>query len=143
MNFDHVLSNSAATSEFKDDLRRFRLDGHSARISTRRPAPAIKTMRVVVQLLAAHPELAVERVAVDARSGCSDFVGQVDVWSGGSLRRFAFVWDCAWRAEREGWRDCFGLPDQIRAAREFEWRCFERWEEADPDAFGDHALAVR
>jgi hypothetical protein len=41
--------------------------------------------------------------------------------------RIAFTWCCAWRAQQEGWRDCFGFWDQARAAREFGWRCFARW----------------
>ena len=45
-----------------------------------------------------------------------------------STHVYEFVWDCRWRAEQEGWTDCFGFPDQIRAAREYDWRCFERWE---------------
>jgi hypothetical protein len=24
--------------------------------------------------------------------------------------------------------DYFGFPDQVRAAQEFDWRCFRRWE---------------
>ena len=43
-------------------------------------------------------------------------------------RQVRFHWDCKWRAQQEGWVDYFGFPDQIRAAREFGWRCFERWE---------------
>jgi hypothetical protein len=46
--------------------------------------------------------------------------------------RFAFTWCCAWRAEQEGWRDCFGFWDQARAAREFGYRCFSRWEAMTP-----------
>ena len=43
-------------------------------------------------------------------------------------QRFAFTWCCAWRARELGWKDCFGFWDQTRAAREYDWRCFERWE---------------
>ena len=63
-----------------------------------------------------------------ARSGCSDFVGTVQVHTSSETRVYEFIWDCRWRAEQEGWTDCFGFPDQIRAAREYDWRCFVRWE---------------
>ena len=33
-----------------------------------------------------------------------------------------------WRAEQQGWVDAFGFPDQIRAADEFGWNCFHRWQ---------------
>ena len=39
-----------------------------------------------------------------------------------------FRWDCRWRAEQEQMHDSWGMPDQSRAAREFGWRCFARWE---------------
>ena len=42
-------------------------------------APRVKVERVLTQLLHAHPELAVERVQVRGRSGCSDFTGEVAV----------------------------------------------------------------
>ena len=65
---------------------------------------------------------------VDARSGCSDFVGTAVVEGGGESRVIRFAWDCRWRAEQEGWVDAFGFPDQIRAADEFGWNCFHRWQ---------------
>lgn len=143
MDFDEILAASAATEGFKSDLRRFQLDGHAPRISSARPAPHVKLWRVLMQLLAHHPELSIERVRVDARSGCSHYTGQAEVDCTDGRRRFDFAWDCAWRAEREGWRDCFGFPDQIRAAREFGWRCFSRWATADPDAIDERHLALR
>ena len=94
--------------------------------------PRIKVMRLLNQLLHAHPEFRIERVRVDARSGCSDFVGYITVEGAGESRRFDFSWDCRWRAEQEGWVDAFGFPDQIRAADEFGWRCFAQWEERQP-----------
>ena len=98
------------------------------RVALDRPVPRIKVRRLLTHVLAAHPELAVERVALSARSGCSDFVGVVHVHTPTSTHAYEFVWDCRWRAEQEGWTDGFGFPDQIRAADEFDWRCFARWE---------------
>jgi hypothetical protein len=83
---------------------------------------------VLTQLLHAHPDLPVERVRVSGQSGCSDFTGELVAVAGDVEHRFAFRWCCAWRAEQEGWRDCFGFWDQARAAREYGFRCFSQWE---------------
>ena len=93
-----------------------------------RAVPRIKVIRLINQLLHAHPEWVVDRLQVDARSGCSDFVGTAVVEGGGESRVIRFAWDCRWRAEQEGWVDAFGFPDQIRAADEFGWNCFHRWQ---------------
>jgi hypothetical protein len=45
----------------------------------------------------------------------------------GRAHRFAFVWDCRWRADEQGWIAPSGTPDQARAARVFGWRCFAEW----------------
>jgi hypothetical protein len=47
--------------------------------------------------------------------------------NGGELK-YDFAWDCSWRARQEGWFDFWGAPDQIRAAGEFGYQCFERFE---------------
>ena len=71
--------------------------------------------------------LAIDGVAVTGSSGCSDFHGTVEAKAHSSTHVFEFGWCCRWRAEQEGWTDYFGYPDQIRAAREFDWRCFHTW----------------
>ncbi|HEU4643697.1 MAG TPA: hypothetical protein VFS44_14670 [Gemmatimonadaceae bacterium] len=129
MQIEHILGASSATAAFQRDVRAYLRGERAERIVAAHPAPRIKVLRVIVHLLERHPELEVDAVRIDARSGCSDFAGMVMVEASNGLRTFDFVWDCAWRARQEGWTDCFGFPDQIRAAREFEWRCFERWEE--------------
>ena len=91
-------------------------------------APRVKVERVLTQLFHSHPDLPIERIELSARSGCSDFVGELRVDAGDATHRFAFTWCCAWRARELGWKDCFGFWDQTRAAREYGWRCFERWE---------------
>lgn len=95
----------------------------------RRGMPAVKVERVLTQLLTELPSARITRVEIDARSGCSDFSGQLTVHTDDSARVFDFVWDCRWRAAHEGWTDHWGEPDQIRAAREFGWRCFSVWSE--------------
>jgi hypothetical protein len=56
--------------------------------------------------------------------------GSVEAHADGVVRQWSFAWCCKWRAVEEGWVDCFGFPDQTRAAREFEYRCFETWSNA-------------
>ena len=130
MSIEDLIGRSRATDEFKDDLVRYAGGGPSDRVLAVRHAPRIKVLRVIAQLLSAEPGLRIDRVRIDAWSGCSDFRGTILVETLDGQREFSFKWDCSWRAEQEGWYDAFQLPDQIRAAREFGWRCFERWEEA-------------
>ena len=122
------LDAAAAHPEFKSEVLTYVRGGASPRIELSCHAPRVKVERVLTQLLHAHPDLPVERVRVDARSGCSDFTGELVVTAGEAEHRFVFTWCCAWRAEQEGWRDCFGFWDQARAAREYGFRCFSRWE---------------
>lgn len=122
------LEAAAAHPEFKREVLDFVQGGSATRIELRGHAPRVKVERVLTQLFHAHPELRVERVTLAARSGCSDFTGELLAYEGEAVHRFAFTWCCAWRARELGWKDCFGFWDQARAAREFGWRCFERWE---------------
>ena len=97
-------------------------------------APPIKVLRVLAHLLDVEPALRLERVRINGYSGCSDFRGSVEAQAGGAVRQWSFIWCCKWRAVEEGWVDCFGFPDQIRAAREFGYRCFETWTLIDTGA---------
>lgn len=126
------LDAAAAHPEFKSEVLLFVDGGDAQRIELDGHAPRVKVERVLTQLFHAHPDLPIERVRVSARSGCSDFTGEVTAVVGDAEHRFAFTWCCAWRAEQEGWRDCFGFWDQARAAREFGFRCFSRWEAVAP-----------
>ena len=124
---DGLLRNSQATESFKLDVTAYCSGRPAPRVSIEGFAPRIKVQRLLMQLLAAEPALPITRVVVSAQSGCSDFVGEVKVETVSETRVFDFVWDCRWRAEQQGWTDCFGLPDQIRAAQEFGWQCFQVW----------------
>ena len=124
---EQILARSRAAEEFKSAVRAFCERGHAEQISVDGYVPAVKVRRVLAHMLASEPELPVQRISVRARSGCSDFTGQVEVNAGSTTCTFDFVWDCRWRAEQEGWTDYFGFPDQARAAQEFDWRCFQRW----------------
>ena len=118
-----------AAPDFLAALERFEQGEDVDCIAMTRWTPRVKVLRVLAQLFDARPDLVVERVAVEATSGCADFVGTLTVYTGEGEHRFDFAWDCRWRALQEGWTDPFGFPDQIRAAREYGWRCFSRWEE--------------
>ena len=125
------LDAANAHPEFKSDVLNFVRGGVAPRIELQGHAPRVKVERVLAQLLHAHPALPVERIRLKATSGCSDFTGVLVAWVGDAEHRYRFSWCCSWKAEQEGWRDCFGFWDQARAAREFGWDCFQQWETAD------------
>jgi hypothetical protein len=122
-----LLAESKASSAFKDGIVGFLQSGATDRIQIRGYAPRVKVARLLKYLLASHPDLEIEAVELEAQSGCSDFVGTVRLETASGTRAFDFHWCCRWRAEEEGWTDYFGFPDQMRAAREFDWRCFRVW----------------
>jgi hypothetical protein len=122
------LDAAAAHPDFKREVLDFVQGSPATRIELKGYAPRVKVERVLTQLFHEHPTLRVERVRVAGRSGCSDFSGEITAFEGDVEHRFAFTWCCAWRAQQLGWKDCFGFWDQARAAREFGFRCFERWE---------------
>jgi hypothetical protein len=123
-----MISSSQATVEFKSDVEAFLSGTVCQRVKVESRVPRVKVRRVLTQLLAAEPALEIDRVVIRGASGCSDFVGSVDVETSTGLHVFDFVWCCRWKAETEGYIDYFGFPDQLRAALEFDWRCFQRWE---------------
>jgi hypothetical protein len=129
MDIEELLARSAATDAFKADVRSYWAHQNAPSIEVVRHAPRVKVQRLLTQLLHTEGHLPIERVSINALSGCSDFRGTVSVRAQGSTRMYGFVWDCQWRAQEEGWVDCFGFPDQIRAAREFGWQCFAEWVE--------------
>ena len=122
-----LLTESKATESFKSDVIRYLETGDAVRVSVNGYSPRVKVTRLLKHVLAMHPELDIDQVHVSAQSGCSDYVGTVEVTTPNERRTFEFVWCCRWRAEEEGWLDFFGFPDQMRAAREFDWRCFKVW----------------
>ena len=122
-----LMAGSRASAEFKADVRAYASHEPAARLTVARHVPRVKVLRVLAQLFETAPELQIERAHVDAASGCADFRGVLTVETREGTTAVDFVWDCHWRAVQEGWTDAFGLPDQIRAAREFGHHCFERW----------------
>jgi hypothetical protein len=122
------LEAAAAHPDLKREVLEYLQGGSTSRLALKGYAPRVKVERVLTQLFHAHPDLRIEHIELSARSGCSDFVGEIIAKEGDVTHRFAFTWCCAWRARELGWKDCFGFWDQMRAAREYGWRCFERWE---------------
>lgn len=125
---DSLLATSSATSGFKAAVAQFLSGAPSERVRLEGWAPQVKVRRLLTQLLTAEPTLPIEHIVIRGTSGCSDFVGSVDVHTASGSQVYDFVWDCRWRAQSEGWTDYFGFPDQVRAANEFDWQCFQRWE---------------
>jgi hypothetical protein len=124
---EQILAESRASETFKRAVRSYCSNGRAESIRVEGFSPAIKVKRLLAHMLANEPHLPIEGILLRAKSGCSDFTGTVLVQTIGETHVYEFVWDCRWRAEQEGWTDCFGFPDQIRAAQEYDWRCFERW----------------
>lgn len=124
-----VIQGSRATPEFKDAVTAFLRGQETDRLRIVSYAPPVKVQRVLAQLMDAEPALEIEQVVIRGRSGCSDFVGSVEVLTVTGSLVFDFAWCCRWRAETEGYVDYFGFPDQSRAAHEFGWRCFRQWEQ--------------
>jgi hypothetical protein len=127
----NLMEISSATAAFKSDIQSYLDGGPTARVRLEGYLPATKVRRLLTHLMVSEAALEIEDVLIRGRAGCSDFVGTVDVRTPAGVHVFDFVWDCRWRAESEGWTDYFGFPDQARAAREFDWRCFQRWERRD------------
>lgn len=124
---EQILAQSRAAEQFKADVRTFVERGSASRVEIVGHGPTVKVQRLLAQLLATESHLPIERVEIRGQSGCSDFVGTMRVTTMDTVEDIEFAWCCRWRAEQEGWTDYFGFPDQIRAAREFDWRCFESW----------------
>jgi hypothetical protein len=131
MHLTDILDDSAATSEFKAAVLSVHARTRTPLVASTRPVPHVKIVRLLTHLLSAERELEIESVRIHAESGCSDLTGMIDVTCVDAVRRFSFSWDCAWRASELGWTDCFGFPDQMRAAREYDWRCFKSWQSVD------------
>jgi hypothetical protein len=123
-----LLAASRATDAFRADVAAYSARRPAERITTAAMNPRVKVLRTIAQLLHAEPALAVDRVRLQAASGCADYMGVMIVTDrSGEVHTFDFEWNCEWKARQLGYVDGFGFPDQIRAAEEFGWQCFERW----------------
>ena len=125
-----LLDGSSATEPFRDAVQRFVRDGRpNELLAFNRECPAVKVERTLVRALEEYPALQVESIVIHGSSGCEFFRGWMDVHTPNEVRRVSFHWDCKWKAQEMGWHDYFGVPDQMRAAREFPYACFRAWTE--------------
>lgn len=131
MHLTDILDESAATPEFKAAVLSVHQRVRTPLVTSARPVPHVKIVRLLMHLLEVERDLEIMSVRIHADSGCSNLTGVVDIACTDGARRFEFAWDCAWRAQQLGWTDCFGFPDQMRAAREYDWRCFKSWQAVD------------
>jgi hypothetical protein len=123
-----LLAASRATDDFRRDVEAFLSRTPVTRIHASANNPRVKVLRAIAQLLHTEPDIEVAQVDVTAVSGCADYVGTLTATDAtGAQHSFDFSWNCEWKARQMGYVDWFGLPDQIRAAQEFGWQCFERW----------------
>ena len=125
---EELLARSNAAERFKSAVREFCLAGNAPGIRIDGYLPQVKVQRLIKHILATEPELPIEGISIQGASGCSDFVGSVEARTVSGTLVFDFAWCCRWRAVQQGWTDYFGFPDQMRAAQEFDWRCFRTWE---------------
>ena len=91
MDIEELLARSAATEAFKADVRSYLAHQNVPTIEVLRHSPRVKVQRLLTQLLHAEGHLPIERVSIDALSGCSDFRGTVSVSAQGSSRVYGFV----------------------------------------------------
>lgn len=123
---DTLLAASAATEEFREAVVRLERGEPQSQIRFPAGSPTIKILRVIAKLLEVAPTLEIRSAEIVAVSGCSDFAGTLSVNDGERL--YEFIWDCRWRAEQQGYTTWYGQPDQARAAREFGYQCFQKFE---------------
>lgn len=145
MTIPDLLDRSAAAASFREALSQFLRNGRSSeRIAFSPGCPSIKVERALTKMLVEYPDLPIESIEIRGVSGCEYFRGKLFVRTLAEERRVGFHWDCKWRAEKEGWHDWFGFPDQGRAAREFGWDCFRAWqeEEVNPIAIAIDAASL-
>jgi hypothetical protein len=122
------LAASAATAEFARAVESFMETGcGNERVVFPRTSPSVKVERTLTKILQSIPHLPIEKVEIVGHSGCEFFRGEAVVFAGSGEARIEFHWDCKWKALELGWKDYFGFPDQVRAAREFGFDCFREW----------------
>lgn len=122
---EEILVASSSTDAFKDAARKLAAGAPQTVIRFNAGSPAVKILRVTMKLLEDNPGIPFEGLFVEGWSGCSDFTGRATAQPGGL--DFDFEWDCKWKAEQVGWKDAFGDPDQIRAARTYGYQCFRHF----------------
>ena len=85
------LDVAAAHPDFKRDVLDFVRGAESPRIELEGYAPRVKVERVLTQLLHTQPALPIERIRLKARSGCSDFTGELVAYAGDAEYRLQLL----------------------------------------------------
>lgn len=119
-----LLEASRATEPFKEAVRAL-ADNRAQNLIRGGSSPTVKMLRLTMKLLEERPDLPLESLDIDAVSGCSNYTGTAVAQPDNV--RIDFNWDCKWKAIEQGWKDAFGDPDQVRAARTFGYQCFEKF----------------
>jgi hypothetical protein len=130
-----ILANSAAAETFKVAVLDIEAGRGNPLVEHSWQHPKVKVLRVLLKLLDTHPAAPVQRALIEAQSGCSDFRGRLRYYSP-EEHTVRFVWDCAWKAREVGYKLPSGGADQVRAAREFGYECFQDFRE-EPGAAAD------
>ncbi len=121
-----LLGNSEASEAFKSAVRDFADGKESQLIKYSLGSPKVKVQRVLMKLLEAYRTEQISEVNIQGASSCSGYVGTLTF--GPNQTKISFNWDCEWRARQEGFKTWYGAPDQIKAASQFGYQCFEKFE---------------
>ena len=78
MHLTNLLDESAATAEFKAAVRSVRERVRTPLVTSARPVPHVKIVRLLTHLLDAERALEISAVRIHADSGCSDLTGVID-----------------------------------------------------------------
>src|SRR4051812_43263317 len=74
-----LVDSSSASTDFKAEVLAFVAGKPAGRVKLESYVPRVKVRRLLTKLLTDEPGLEIERVTIRGTSGCSDFVGSVDV----------------------------------------------------------------
>jgi len=121
-----LLENSEASDAFKNAVQDFADGKESQLIKYSLGSPKVKVQRVLMKLLEVYPDEKITEVNIQGSSSCSEYVGTLNF--GPNKTKISFNWDCEWRAKQEGFITWYGAPDQIKAASQFGYQCFEKFE---------------
>ncbi len=123
-----LLNASSATPEFRLAVESFIRSGvPNPYIGFSLGAPTVKVERTLSKILSSYSKLPIASVQINGTSGCDFFRGTALIRTNTDQFCVEFDWNCRWKAIQVGWTDYFGFPDQIRAAREFDYDCFKSW----------------
>lgn len=126
MDIQNFLKNSKATKEFKAAVTNFFEGGKTDLIRYNRTAPRIKVERTLTKIIEEFGEFQISKVEIDGNSGCEYFRGTAKICAE-EEQTIDFEWNCIWKAEEQGYKNLFGMPDQVRAAKEFGYDCFKKF----------------